>query len=67
MASGSNAIQMGLLSAGFSPRALWKAQYLRAVARLPQDALPYRKNKMIDECLQTVAPICLEICCGRTK
>jgi hypothetical protein len=66
-ASKSNAIQMGLLSAGLSPRGLWKAHYLRAVARLPQDAALYRKNKVIDEVLQAVAPICLEICRGRTK
>jgi hypothetical protein len=66
-ASKSNAIQMGLLRAGFSPRALWKAQCLRAVARLPQDTALYRKNKVIDECLQAVAPISLEICRGRTK
>ena len=53
----------------FLPRVLlrWKAQCLRAVARLPQDAALYRKNKVIDECLKAVASICLEVCCGRKK
>ncbi len=40
---------------------------LTAVARLPKDAALHRKNEVIDECLEAVAPICLEICCGRTK
>lgn len=40
---------------------------LGAVARLPQDAALYRKNKVIDESLEAVVSVCLEICRGRTK
>jgi hypothetical protein len=34
---------------------------------LPHDAALYRKDKVIDECLEAVASICLEVCCGRAK
>jgi len=45
----------------------WKAPYARAVARLPQDAALYRKDEVIDERLQAVAPISLEVFGSRTK
>jgi hypothetical protein len=60
---------MGLLSAAVLAARLgqWKAQCSRAVARLPQDAALYRKDKVIDERLQPVASISLEVFGGQTK
>jgi hypothetical protein len=61
---------MGLLSvAVFAARRFGdgRPNTLRAAARLPQDAALYRKDKVIDECLEAVASICLEVCCGRAK